>query len=139
MADESVPGYLDLSGGENPSQGEASKANALLDDAASRRRYRRFSFFLAVVVVGFFGLLLFKLACAVITYVTSFSPWVVGMFATLVVAMSVITLALLKATFAAPGGTVTSEMEAMPQVSILSDALKAMSDSFSALRDTIGK
>lgn len=139
MADDPVPSHLDLSGGESPSPGEASKANALLDDAASRRRYRRFSFFLAVVVVGFFGLLLFKLACAVITYVTSFSPWVVGMFATLVVAMSVITLALLKATFAAPGGTVPTDVEDMPQVSILSDALKAMTDAVSALRDAIGK
>lgn len=139
MADDSVPGYLDLSGGENPSPGETSKANALLEDAASRRRYRRYSFILALVVVGFFGLLLFKLACAVITYVTSFSPWVVGMFATLVVAMSVITLALLKATFAAPGGAATQDVEGMPQASVLSDALKAMSDAVSALREVIGK
>lgn len=139
MALDSILGHLDLSEGDNPAPGEASKANALLDDAASRRRYRRFSFFLAVVVVAFFGVLLFKLACAVITYVTSFSPWVVGMFATLVVAMSVITLALLKATFAAPGGAVPQDVEGMPQVSILSDALKAMSDAVSALRDAIGK
>jgi cytochrome bd-type quinol oxidase subunit 2 len=130
---------LDLSAGDNPFESEANKANELLEDAASRRGYRRYSFFLAVLVVGFFGWLLFNVAGAVINNVTSFSPWVVGMFATLAVAMAVITLALLRATFAPPGGDDAKEHDNLPQVSVLSDALKVMGDAVTALRSSVGK
>lgn len=137
MADEPTISQLDLSAGDAPDERAFAKANALLEDAASRRRYRVFSFVLSVFVVCFLGLLLFKLAWAIACYITSFSPWVVGMFATLVVAMVVITLALLKATFAVPGSDDPKEVGTMPQASVLSDALKAMSDAVTALRDVI--
>lgn len=139
MASDGPDSQLDLSDGDNPSASAAKKANALLADAESRRRYRRYSFVLAVLAVFFFGALLYKLACAVIAYITSFSPWVVGMFATLVVAMTVITLALLRAVFAAPGGDEGRDQATMPQVSVLSDALKALGDAVNALRSSIGK
>ncbi|MGX5649544.1 hypothetical protein ACWKW4_04705 [Hydrogenophaga borbori] len=138
MADGPTNSQLDLSAGDDPYAPYSKKANELLDDAVSRRRYRGASFFLAVAVVLFFGLLLYKLACAIASYVTSFSPWVVGMFATLVVAMSVITLALLKATFAAPNGS-TDDSHELPQMAVISDSLKALSDAIAALRASISK
>lgn len=139
MPDEPTSSQLDLSAGDTPYEPDYTKANALLDDAASRRRYRRFSFVLSVVVVVFFGLVLFKLIRAVASHATTFSPWIVGMFATVVVAMSVITLALLRATFASPGGYEEKTTESMPQVSVLSEALKALGDAVGALRETVGK
>lgn len=138
MSGEAIDSHLDLSAGENPDPESSKAANELLADAASRRRYRRYSFGLAVLVVGFLSWILCRLIAAVTTYITSFSPWVVGMVATLVIAIAVITLALLKATFSGPSSA-SQPIPEMPQITILSDAIKVFGDSVRALRDTIGK
>lgn len=139
MAKDAVDSRFDMSAGDSPPQSDSTLANDVLADSASRRRYRRFSFVLAVTVVLALGFFLWKLICAASAFVTAISPWVVGMVATLVVAIAVITLALLKATFAAPGNGEVKDAGNMPQASLLSDALKALSDAIGALREAVGK
>jgi hypothetical protein len=131
---------LDLSEGETPTPQDVKKANELLDDAANRRKYRWWSFSLSVLVVLFFGVTISRLMCAVVADIQHFSPWIVGIFATLVVAVTVVTLSLLRATFSPPESPAAQRGEPeMPQATMFSEALKAIAAALEALAKAPGK
>ena len=131
---------LDLSAGDTPTGEATQKANELLNDAANRRKYRRWSFGLSVVVVLFLAYIIYRLMCAITTDIQFFSPWVVGIFATLVVAVTVVTLSLLRATFSPPENIDAKRDEPeMPQMTVLSEALKTMGTAFETLTKVISK
>ena len=141
MANE-VTSSDDLSAGSEPSQEAAKKVEELLSDAASRRRYRGISVTLTLMVVVFLCYLLSRIACAVTFDIAHFSPWIVGIFATVVVAISVLTIALMRATFAPPNIESDSEKsnkDSLPQLSAVSEALKAIGGAIESLGKTVGK
>ena len=95
---------------------------------------------MSVVVVLFLGYIIYRLMCAITTDIQFFSPWVVGIFATLVVAVTVVTLSLLRATFSPPESIdVKKDEPEMPQMTVLSEALKTMGTAFEALTKAISK
>ncbi len=132
--------YEDLSQGDIPELDESKRANALLDDAANRRKYRGGAFGLSVLVVLFLGFIIYKLMCAVTSDIHFFSPWTVGIFATLVVAVTVVTLSLLRATFSAPDRAERDKGgPEMPQMTLLSEVLKTMATAVEALTKVVSK
>ena len=94
------PESYDLSAGTHPSPQESEKAQEILNDAKARRRFRLASTTLAIGVVAFLCGALFcviQVLTAGIALVTVAS---VGMVVTLTVAITVLTIALLRSTFA---------------------------------------
>lgn len=130
---------LDLSAGSEPPGKDLKKANQLLDDAASRRRYRLLSVVVTVVVVLFLCLLLYRIVCAITLNISYFSAWIVGIFATGVIAVTVLTLALLRATFASPVVESDTPDMSAPQLSIAAELLKALGGAIEGLGKTVGK
>ena len=137
--DNPVLKQWDLSAGDAPPSKESEKANALLEDAASRRSFRRAAFGLATFAALFLSYMLFKLVCAIEGHVKDMSPWLVGIFATMVVAITVTVLSLIRATFSSPGTSDTGSSDDMPQTAVLSELLKTASGAIEALSKAVSK
>lgn len=138
-ADNPVLKQWDLSAGDAPPSKESEKANALLEDAASRRSFRRAAFGLAAFAALFLCYMLFKLVCAIEGHVKDMSPWLVGIFATMVVAITVTVLSVIRATFTSPGTSDAGGADDMPQTAVVSEVLKTLSGAIEALSKTLGK
>lgn len=99
MADEPIAPEDDLSGAD-PSEAAENAANAALNDAKSRSTYRTLATVCAIAVIVLLGVLLFCLVRAAAFELSRVNNAVVALVASLVVAITVLAIALLRATFA---------------------------------------
>ncbi|MES2412445.1 MAG: hypothetical protein V4614_01495 [Pseudomonadota bacterium] len=116
----------DLSGDGNPDQSVIDNANAALRDQKWRSTYRTVATLCAVLVMGLLGLLLYALICAVTNELSRVNNAVVAVVASLVIAITVLAIALLRATFQSAKTTDKESEFSLPNMEVI----KALRDAF---------
>lgn len=89
----------DLAGGDDPPPGDRKTLEEILQESQSRRAHRRAAAVLVYIVVGALTLSVLRVVFKLAHDIQHISPSAVAMVASLVVAISVLTIALAKFSF----------------------------------------